>query len=221
MTPTRMGAPSDDQPACLPEADVREPFCPSVGHTSRNTCRPGRRKSSMNTKWIETTLASLVICSGVVGSGYSTAASATMRETRPDSIPHGWRTYRYGRVRISVPSDWTAVHCPVLFLSAPGTLDLGKPTVPTQCPAGFEDGNTVTLSSLPPGDYYAALCPTIRVNGLLVHVGPCGSSNPGGMVFYVIPSLGVQAVGTGTNTENVTGPGTETVVGRVLHTLRR
>lgn len=173
----------------------------------------------MNMKLIGSTLVSLVICCGVVGSCYSTAASATLKEARPGSVPQGWKTYRYGEVRISVPSDWTAEHCPGFMLGLP-YFRLGIPKQ-SQCQAGLEDANTVTLSPLPPGDHDYWQCPAIRVNGLLVHIGPCGSSNPFGRVFYVIPSLGVQAMGTGTNTENVTGPGTGTVVGQVLHTLRR
>jgi hypothetical protein len=176
----------------------------------------------MDMKRIGTTVASLVIASSLLGTCFSAIASATMRTSHPASVPRGWKTYTYGKAIISVPSDWAVERnhaCPVR--SAPGTLNLGTPKRPSECPAPeYLDANTVRLSPLLPSDLLES-CPTISVNGLRVHVGPCGSSDPGGLVYYVIPSLGVQAVGTGTNNENVTGPGTGTVVGRVLHTLRR
>ena len=81
--------------------------------------------------------------------------------------------------------------CPVL--SAPGTLQLGPAKGPSSCLPGIRDTNIVSLSSLPAGDYHALTCPRIRVNGLAIVVGPCGS-NAAGIVIYTIPALRVQAV---------------------------
>jgi hypothetical protein len=81
--------------------------------------------------------------------------------------------------------------------------------------------NSVVLASLSPGDAQALKsCPVTKVNGFDVHVLPCGASHATGIVEYLVPALGVEVVGAGTIGENVSGPGTSTVVGRVLHTIR-
>ena len=93
----------------------------------------------------------------------------------------------------------------------------------SNCQVVIRDSNTVTLTPIPETATIGPLvCPPMRrMNGLRVSVGPCGSSDAAGLVIYLIPSLGVEAVGTGTSTENVTGAGEGTIVGRVLHTLRQ
>jgi hypothetical protein len=176
----------------------------------------------MDMKRIGTTMVFLVIASSVFGTWFSTVASATMRTSHPASTPRGWKSYTYREARISVPSNWAVEHnegCPVL--SAPGTLQLGPAKGPSSCLPGIRDTNIVSLSPLSASDYYALTCPKIEVNGLAIVVGPCTSSNTAGIVIYAIPALGVQAVGSGVGSENVTGPGTSTIVGLVLHTLRR
>jgi len=176
-------------------------------------------------KRIGTMVVALVLASGVLGAWFSAIGSGAERTTsHPVLVPLGWKTYTYGNARISVPNDWAVVrnnNCPVR--SAPGTLELGSAMgLLPPCPGGVRDANVVTLGSLPRGGLHtSSQCARIRVNGLAMLVGPCGSSNAGGIVIYWVPALGVQAVGMGTNSENVTGPGTGTVVGRVLHTLRR
>ena len=128
-----------------------------------------------------------------------------------------------GNAKISVPSDWVvhgARHC--VNRSASGTLQLGSPKFLSKCQVVDRDANTVTLTPIPTGGIARpSVCPPMKMNGLQVIVGPCGSSDSAGLVSYVIPVLGVEATGTGTFTENVTGPGEGTIVGRVLHTLRK
>jgi hypothetical protein len=51
-------------------------------------------------------------------------------------------------------------------------------------------------------------------------VRPCATSDAAGIAFYDIPSLGIRTQGIGGRDENMTGPGSGTVVGQVLHTLR-
>jgi hypothetical protein len=135
------------------------------------------------------------------------------------SVPTGWKTFTYGKAKISVPPSWTVVtHDGCANSSAPGVLALGAPSSLANCPMG---ANSIVVSSLSQGDQQAiSLCPTIRVNGLTVHVLPCSTSNAPGIVQYLIPALGIEAVGTGTNGEPVSGTGTDSVVGQVLHTLR-
>ena len=65
-----------------------------------------------------------------------------------------------------------------------------------------------------------SLCPAITVNGLSVHVLPCTGSSDKGIVQYLVPSLGIEAVGAGTSGEDVTGTGTDNIVDQALHTLR-
>jgi len=152
----------------------------------------------------------------------TTPATATTRTHHSVSIPHGWRSYSFERARISVPSSWAVRHndgnCP--DRSAPGTLVLGPPKRPALCSSGMANANTVSLSVLPANDPLVTSCPKSKVNGLVVIVAPCGSSDPAGIVLYLIPALRVQAEGTGTSDEDVTGPGAGTIVGRVLHTIR-
>lgn len=136
------------------------------------------------------------------------------------SVLQGWKTYTYGKARISVPRDWAVKHnsnCP--DRAAPGTLILGSPNRPSQCngPSVY----TVSLSSLPADADPFLNCPTITINGLPAKIGPCATSDASGVVIYWIPALGVVAYGTGTQYGDVTGTGTGTVVGRILHTLRR
>ena len=102
--------------------------------------------------------------------------------------------------------------------SAPGVLALGQPKSLTNCPMG---SNSIVVSSLPQGDAEAeSLCPAITVNDLSVRVLPCGGTRDKGIVQYLVPALGIEAVGTGTKGEDVAGTGTGTIVGQALHTLR-
>lgn len=153
------------------------------------------------------------------------SCSSTSGPAPPRSIPSGWKSYTFGEAEISVPADWT-IHRTYKCIdrSAPGTLQLGRrPTDLSDCETVFRNANTVTLSSPPPASYLKRpfFCPAMKLNGLEVDVGPCGTSDPAAIVEYVAPSLGVEAVGTGTVKEDVTGSGAGTIVGRVLHTLRK
>lgn len=158
----------------------------------------------------------------VVGVASPAMATAAAKTGHAASIPHGWRSYSYQGARISVPNDWAVVrggNCQ--NRSTPGTLYLGMPTQPWLCSSVLANANTVTLSSLPGRvDPFLDSCPRIQVHDLNVMVGPCTSSNAAGIVLYLIPALRLEAEGTGTSGENVTGPGADTIVGRVLHTLR-
>jgi hypothetical protein len=137
----------------------------------------------------------------------SCTSMPTSREGRPAVIvPRGWRTYAYGATAIAVPKSWWVVHdagCPAT--SSSGTLDLGPAvSVPDDCssPEGVE------VSVLPLPCAYSipssrgieeSSCPVVKVNGLQVYVGPCGSSDAADTVWWTVPSLGIQAVGTGIN----------------------
>ncbi len=171
------------------------------------------------------TAASLLALVSTFSACSSNSGTAT-RHKPPSSlitVPRGWKTYTYGKAEISVPGDWV-VHrtYPCVDRPAPGTLELGRPIVLSSCQAIFRDATTVTLSPIPAGSINRSFeCPPREMNGQQVYVGPCTTSNPAGIVEYLIPALGVEAVGTGDSKENVTGPGAATVVGRVLHTLRR
>jgi hypothetical protein len=103
-----------------------------------------------------------------------------------------------------------------------GGRHLGPPKGPpyASCPADAGQANSVTVTPLPAGAPYQLQC-AIKMNGLRVYVGPCSTSDAAGIVFYDIPSLGVRAEGMSGSGDKVTGLGTGTVVGRVLHTLRR
>ena len=167
-----------------------------------------------------TTLASLLLAASVCA-GCSTTSSVGSPPNSSVAIPGGWKTYTYGKAKISVPSDWVVVTnylCPDTV--APGALYLGpSKNLGEVCPQ-TPSVDTVTVTPLPAGAANQSQC-TIKMNGLRVYLGPCSSSNPIGVVFYDIPSLGISAEGMGTSSQNVTGSGTGTAVGQVLHTLRR
>ena len=155
----------------------------------------------MNMNRIGTTMIWLRVASSVLGACSSTTTSATSTTDQPDSVPHGWKSHTYGRATISVPSDWEVEpnsSCPIQ--SAPGTLNLGSPRRYSGCPDGVSFANVVDVSSLPAGEHLTSSCIAIKVNGLRVYVGPCGSSDAPGNVFDTIPSLGVAAEGVGTLT---------------------
>jgi hypothetical protein len=165
----------------------------------------------------------LVVAAAMCASCTSTTSiSGTTSRSSTVAVPPGWKTYTYGKVRISVPKDWAVVTnyaCP--GSPSVGTLYLGAPKGPpyASCPSDAGQGDSVTITPLPAGVADQRQC-SFKMNGLRVHYGPCTSSNAAGVIFYDIPTLGIRAEGTGGNKENVTGPGTGTVVGRVLHTIR-
>jgi hypothetical protein len=169
------------------------------------------------------TLGLMVVAAALFASCSSTSPSSGKASPRSTvAVPHGWKTYRYGKARISVPADW-AVLTNYLCASSTsvGTLYLGPPKGPpyASCPSDVGQGDSVTITPLSPGTADQSQC-SFKMNGLRVHYGPRTSSNAAGVVFYDIPTLGIRAEGIGSGNQNVTGPGTGTVVGQVLHTIR-
>jgi hypothetical protein len=166
--------------------------------------------------WKLAVLALIALGTAACGSAATSVATTT---TPPASIPIGWNTYAYGKAKISVPSSWTLDSAQGCANSeAPGVLALGAPKSLANCPVG---ANSIVVSSLPSGDGRAiSLCPAITVNGLSVRVLPCTDSRDRGIVQYLIPALGIEAVGTGVRGEDVAGTAADNVVGQALHTLR-
>jgi hypothetical protein len=167
--------------------------------------------------WKLAAVALLAVSASACGSATTSATSTTEPPTA--SIPIGWKTYAYGRAKISVPPGWILVSSQgCADSSAPGVLALGAPRSLANCPVG---GNSIVVSSLPSGDAKAmSLCPAITVNGLRVHVLPCTGHRDKGIVQYLVPALGIEAVGAGATGEDVTGTGTDSIVSQALHTLR-
>jgi hypothetical protein len=168
-------------------------------------------------------LMSLATVATILGSCSSTPADSRNTSARGSfAVPHEWKSYSYGKARISIPSDWSAVTNYICADSASvGTLYLGPPKEPyASCPSEVSLGDSVTITPLPVGAVDQPQC-SFKMNGIRVNFGPCTSSNAAGIIFYDIPALGIRAEGAGTKDQNVTGPGTGTVVGRVLHTIRR
>jgi hypothetical protein len=165
--------------------------------------------------WKFAAVALIALCASACGS-----VTTTTTTTAPAaSVPIGWKTYTYGKAKISVPASWTVVSSKGCTEgSAPGVLALGAPRSLADCPVG---ANSIVVSYLPPGDAQAmSLCPAIKVNGLSVHVLPCTHSTKRGIVQYLVPALGIEAVGTGTSGEDVARTGSDNIVGQALHTLR-
>ena len=135
-----------------------------------------------------------------------------------------WKTYIYEQAAISVPANWKVVTdyvCPAPY--GPGTLFLGPSREPgVVCQNYALALNSVTLTPVPEGisDPEVTTCSPSSVHGLTVYVGPCGSSNAAGLTWWMIPELGIEAQASESGGSWV-GHGSSTVVGRVLHTLRR
>jgi hypothetical protein len=177
----------------------------------------------MNSRLSGIALVSLVVAAAVCASCTSkTVKSGNTSPRKTTTLPHGWKTYTYEQARISIPRDWAVVtNYLCAGLSSVGTLYLGLPKGPpyASCPSDHGQGESVTITPLPAGTADQSQC-SFKMNGLRVHFGPCTSSNAAGVIFYDIPALGIRAEGRGRSNQNVTGPGTRTVVGQVLHTIR-
>ena len=176
----------------------------------------GRTYSSA--MWKLAAVAVVALGAAACGPGASTGTT-TVPATTPVPVPSGWHSYRFARATISVPPGWvvdTDHGCG--DPSATGVLALGDPTSLADCPV---DADSVEVSALTPAEERAvSLCPTITVNGLAATILPCRTGKPTDIVEYLVPALGVEAVGSGTPGADVGGTGTQTVVGQVLHTLR-
>jgi hypothetical protein len=95
---------------------------------------------------------------------------------------------------------------------------LGAPDHLANCPVGVD---SVVVGSISAGQIKAAAtCPAIVLHGQRATVLPCHAGDGTNIVQYLVPGLGIVAVGNGSPGENVSGTGTNTVVGQVLHTLR-
>jgi hypothetical protein len=169
----------------------------------------------------------LALASTACGGSVDPAASpASAQATR---TPTGWVTHVYQHTAISVPVSWTVANEPLCWpASKMGLLVLGIHSGPfPSCPAEPSPGEqtvTVTPLSSPSSDAVAPpavlQCPVMTVNGLKVHVGPCGSRDPGGPTWWPIRSLNVQLVAT-TGGGVVPEAGAKSVVDKVLHSVRR
>lgn len=178
----------------------------------------------------------LVVLAVVAGAGLilsGCSSSASPEQSKPASslaaqLPNGWRTQVYGKAAISVPANWTVVldaSCPPS--SKYGTLFLGGPRIPgISCPAPLGSGPAITVMQLGQlglgSQPVSPNCNPHTVNHLRVFVGPCPASDHvnGGLTTWTIPALGIQ-VSAGTNDNVYTGVSIDTLVGKVLHTIRR
>jgi hypothetical protein len=178
---------------------------------------------SMNSRLSGMALISLVVVAATGASCTSAAAGSGNTSLKEAvAIPHGWKTYAYEQARISIPRDWTvATHYLCAGSRSVGTLYLGPPKGPpyASCPSDVGQGESVTITPLPAARADQSQC-SFKMNRLRVYFGPCTSSNAAGVIVYDIPALGIRAEGMGSGNQNVTGPGTGTVVGQILHTIR-
>jgi len=122
-------------------------------------------------------------------------------------VPTGWKSATYGRVTISVPSNWAvkrATGCP--NTAAPGALLLGAPATPINCPYYHYPVNRVTVTTIPVGDDtdLPSATSATRINGIRV-LRLFGSPNA---LEWIAPSVNVEISGSGPQ------------AGRIVHTLR-
>jgi len=153
-------------------------------------------------KRIGALLASLLLAAGALGACSSTTARGG--STR-------WNTYSYDNAKISVPSNWNVVRqgtCPTMVQH--GTLILGLlPKRIVGCALGDYTKNLVTVTSLAPSYLPGDVCLTAVVVNQLSETETCNANGTLGTVFVDVPSLHVEASGSGPEAS------------RVLHTLSR
>lgn len=184
----------------------------------------GRLRGGRNvwTGRIRGTLVVALVMTGATACGQASSATENHRTVAADAfvVPKGWRTYTYGKAKISVPSTWNVIRNPACRASSSSvTLYLGSgdgaacSPVPSQLDA-------ILVSPLSGATSLETGCPSMTVNGAKVDWGPCTSSNAAGITFWQVPSLGIEAIATSTSQGSV-GPDETTVEGRVLHSIRR
>jgi hypothetical protein len=162
----------------------------------------------MSIRRAATTVALLLLAASVCA-GCSTTSSVGTPPSSTVAVPHGWKTYTYGKMAIAVPSNWAVKHdtnCP--NAAAPGTLLLGLPAVIEQCAAFQYPMSVVTVSQLS-SETSTTSVPVgqkpVTIKGIPVYLG-FGSPS---MVQWTVPSLDVQITGTGPDSS------------RVIHTLHK
>jgi hypothetical protein len=186
------------------------------------------RAASVRTSWL---VVLVVTGASLVLSGCSSSAAPGQSKPAPSltaQLPSGWRTHVYGKAALSVPASWVVV----LDASCPpsakyGTLFLGGLRYPgISCPAALGSGPAITVTHLgltgPGSQPTSPNCNPHTVNHLRVFVGPCATADivNGGLTIWTIPTFGIQ-VSAVTNDDVYTGARTDTLVGKVLHTIRR
>ena len=178
-----------------------------LGTQSRRNRSPASIGSEpMSNKRAATTLASLLLVASVCA-GCSTTSSVGTPPISTVAVPSGWKTYTYGKAKISVPGDWVVKYDTDCPNAAPtGALLLGSSTAPGSClpfqiPNGVVRvdrlGAKASAWSVPAGQK------PVSVNGIPVYVGYGSPST----IQWTVPSLDVQVTGAGPDSN------------RVVHTL--
>jgi len=166
-------------------------------------------------------VALVILVGGILCACSPTRTASVRRNVR---VPVGWKTYTYGRAKISVPGKWAVITdyvCPEF--RPEGALYLGPPRELGAGCAGSGQEDSVTIEPIPPGLHFQGeTCrDPAKVNGLIVYIPHCASSDPSGSISWAIPLLDLMAVVTTPSTENAAADGTSTTVGRALNTIRR
>jgi hypothetical protein len=155
---------------------------------------------SLVSRGIRLGIALAAIAGSLVACGSSRTASST---TTKVSIPLGWKTETYGQVAMAVPSNWAVKHgtnCP--NATAPGTLLLGLPAVPSNCAEYQYPKSVVTVWQIS-SETSTTNVPTeqrpVTINGVPVYVA-LGSP---ATLYWIVPSLTVQITGSGPESSQV------------------
>ena len=151
-------------------------------------------------------LIGLIACSMILAA-YGGATSASATTTTASVVPHGWKSYNYGKATISVPSSWSVMRnasCP--GNNGSGVLILGVPTPQSGCQSIPASRSYVIVSS---PDNAPTATGTAKhmfetINGVSVNI----DSNTTAPSVWDAPSLDVRIVGNGPDGN------------KVLHTLR-
>ncbi len=151
------------------------------------------------------------------------APGTTTTAGHPASNTSGWVVHVYGSAAISVPPNWVVENnSTCLTMGRSGTLLLG-PTPPGPiCSEAIANQTSVNIVPLSPNALRYAPCIRARIksNGMTVYIEPCSTSDASGEIIWLIPALNVEVCAID-GSAAFNGTSTDTVVGRVLHSIRR
>ena len=152
----------------------------------------------MNMRRIEGAAASL-LAAGTMCAACSSSMTAKGTPTiHTASVSRCWKTYSYDDAKISVPSTWDVIRdaaCPKIVKR--GTLLLGLPMHTFDCALSDYTINFVAVTSMPPDDMYGPECQADVIVNRLPASESCNTSGSLGTIFLQVPSLRIEAAGSG------------------------
>jgi hypothetical protein len=160
----------------------------------------------MNTKPLGTMLVSLLAIAAMTTSCTATIETSIGQPSSNATVPSGWKTYTYRKLALAVPATWVVRHETACQTGGEdGLLLLGRSTSLPSCSSSQAPTNVVAVTQLRGKitKFIVGVKP-VPLNGVSVYYEPIlpGAGQVAGGEWF-IPSLGVQVVITGPDTDQV------------------